>query len=245
MRRRGVEIFSVTDHDTLGAYASDAGLRDGGARPTVVVGVEINTTYRGNEVHILGYRFGDSPEFEEALADNRRARTARVTRIVEHLNRLGVEISFEAVRAEAKGASIGRPHVAMALVRNGYASSVGGAIREMLARDKPAYVPSDHILPQRAIEMIVRAGGVAVLAHPGRLRDYGVIEELTAAGLAGLEVFYPSHDAAQTAYFRGLAHDLGLVMTAGSDFHDQRYNPRGVGADVDPDDLRPFLDLVR
>ena len=83
-----------------------------------------------------------------------------------------------------------------------------------------------------------------MLAHPCRLRDETIIDELAAAGLGGLEVFYPAHGQAQTAHFRARARDLGLVMTGGSDFHDAHYNRNGVGIEVDADDLQPFLDLV-
>ena len=92
--------------------------------------------------------------------------------------------------------------------------------------------------------MIRRSGGVPVLAHPGRLKDEAIIDDLAAAGLVGLEVFYGAHSPGQTAHYRAAAMRLGLVMTAGSDFHDERWNLRGVGMDVDEDDLRPFLELV-
>jgi predicted metal-dependent phosphoesterase TrpH len=247
MRRRGVSVFSVTDHDTLAAYAS-AGLRgdDAGATPRLVVGIEINTTYRGSEVHVLGYGLPlGAPELEEALAVNRHSRALRVAAMVERLNANGIDISLDDVRRVANGgASLGRPHVAMALLKAGYVSTIDGAFQRLLARDKPAYVPSVHLSPQRAIEIVVRAGGVPVLAHPGRLRDYDLIDEMADAGIVGLEVFYPRHDASAVAFFRERARELGLVMTAGSDFHDARYNVRGVGVEVEADDIRPFLELV-
>jgi hypothetical protein len=95
-----------------------------------------------------------------------------------------------------------------------------------------------------AIEIVRRSGGVPVLAHPGRLKDEAVIGDLSEAGLVGLEVFYPSHDVPQVAHFRALAAQNGLVMTAGSDFHDPRWNARGVGMEVEAEDIRAFLDLV-
>lgn len=248
MRRRGVSVFSVTDHDTLAAY-DGAGLRgddEGAGSPRLVVGIEINTTYRGSEVHVLGYGLPvGAPELEDVLAANRRARAKRVAEIVARLNTIGIDVSLDQVRSEANGgASLGRPHVAMALMRAHHVPTIDAAFHRLLARDKPAYVPSVHLSPQRAIEIVVRAGGVPVLAHPGRLRDYDLIDELADAGIVGLEVFYPRHDASQVAHFRERARDLGLVMTAGSDFHDARYNTRGVGVEVDADDIRPFLELV-
>jgi hypothetical protein len=111
-------------------------------------------------------------------------------------------------------------------------------------RGKPGYMPSNYITPEQAIDVIRESGGHPVLAHPGRLKDEAIIDELIAYGLAGLEVFYPTHNASQTAMFRERATKHGLVMTAGSDFHDIRWNTRGVGMDVDEADIKPFLDLV-
>jgi predicted metal-dependent phosphoesterase TrpH len=245
MRRRGVAIYSITDHDTLAAYGAADFAGQGDGAPRLVVGIEINTTYRGSEVHILGYGLPlDARELDDALATNRRARVERVAKIVERLNAFGIDLPLADVHAESNGSSIGRPHVAMALVRAGHTPTIDAAFRNLLGRDRPAYVPSVHLTPQRAIEIVVRAGGVPVLAHPGRLRDYDLIDELAGAGILGLEVFYPAHSPAQIALFRSRARDLGLVMTAGSDFHDARYNARGVGVEVDQDDIAPFLELV-
>jgi predicted metal-dependent phosphoesterase TrpH len=245
MRRRGVSIYSVTDHDTLAAYRAAGLAGDGKAGPRLVVGIEINTTYRESEVHILGYGLPlGAPELDDALAANRRARAERVAKIVERLNAAGVDVSLGDVHAQANGESMGRPHVAMALVRAGHVPTIDAAFRSLLGRDRKGYVPSIHLTPQRAIEIVTRAGGVPVLAHPGRLRDYELIDELVEAGLVGLEVFYPAHSPAQITLFRERARDLGLVMTAGSDFHDPRYNARGVGVEVDREDIAPFLELV-
>ena len=144
----------------------------------------------------------------------------------------------------SRHAEIAGVYVAPEYRRRGYARDVERAFRTLLGRGRPGYVPSDHIRPHDAIAAIEAAGGIAVLAHPGRLRDEAVIPELVEAGLAGLEVFYPSHGPGQTAHFRELAKLHGLVMSAGSDFHDIRWNVGGVGIEVDPADLRPFIDLL-
>ncbi|HTW83212.1 MAG TPA: PHP domain-containing protein [Candidatus Sulfotelmatobacter sp.] len=241
MRARGVSWFSITDHDTTRAYD---GLDTTGAH--VVPGIEINTTWDGSEVHILGYRIPTGPgALADALARNREHRRSRVGRMAAALAAAGYPLSEEQIVAESDGGhALGRPHVAKALVRAGHVRDVQAAFDTLLSRGKPGYVPSHHITPAAAIELVIAAGGVPVLAHPGRLRDESVIETLTASGLRGLEVFYPSHTTEQVARYRALANRLGLVMTAGSDFHDPRWNPRGVGMDVDPANIRPFLDLV-
>lgn len=242
MRERGVRYFSITDHDSLNAY----GQFEAPPNVRVITGIEINTTFRDGEVHVLGYRLPlDRSPLTEVLERNRRARRTRIGRIVEQLRAAGHEIALEHVHAEANdGASLGRPHVGKALVRLGIATDIEHAFRGFLKRGTPGYVPSTHITPHEAIEVIRESGGVPVLAHPGRLRDYDIIDELVEHGLQGLEVFYPTHEPMQTQYFRDKAKRYGLVMTAGSDFHDIRYHKRGVGAEVEEDDIRAFLDVA-
>ena len=242
MAERHVEIFSISDHDTMSAYG--AFTPNNGAR--IVTGIEINTTYKGNEVHVLGYGLrADSPQLTAMLARNVAERLDRVRRMVHQLQRAGYGITVDAVLAEAENAkAIGRPHVGKALVRSGAVESIEWAFRNLLRSGKPGYVPSAHVTPREAIETIAQAGGVAVLAHPGRLKDRAIIDELAGYGLRGLETFYPLHDADDIAFFRKKAAEHGLVMTAGSDFHDIRYHARGVGMEVDDADIAPFLDMV-
>jgi 3',5'-nucleoside bisphosphate phosphatase len=242
MRQRGVCVFSITDHDSLAAY----GQFQVPQKSRVITGIEINTTYNDGEVHILGYRLPLTPSpLTDVLERNRQARRTRVGRIVAQLRQAGHALTMEHVHAEAsENASLGRPHVGKALVRLGIASDIEHAFRAFLRRGTPGYVPSTHITPHEAIRVILQSGGIAVLAHPGRLRNYDTIRELVEAGLQGLEVFYPSHEPMQIQYFRDQAQRYGLVMTAGSDFHDIRYHKRGVGAEVEDGDIRGFLDLV-
>lgn len=242
MQQRGVRYFSITDHDSIQAY----GKFEAPPRVRVISGIEINTTYRDSEVHILGYRLPleESP-LTRVLEENRSARRTRVGRIVDQLREAGYGITMDDVHGEAsEGASLGRPHVGKALIRLGIAPNIETAFRSFLRRGAPGYVPSTHITPHQAIEVILASGGVPVLAHPGRLKDYGIVDELAECGLAGLEVFYPTHEPMQIHYFRDQARRLGLVMTGGSDFHDIRYHTRGVGVEVEEADITPFLELV-
>ncbi len=242
MRDRRVEVFAISDHDTLcahGAFHSAPGIR-------TITGIEINTTWRDNEVHLLGYGLPlDSESFNAMIERNRRERSRRAARMVEQLQAAGYAVTLEDVLREAVGSkALGRPHVAKALVRRGEAQSVESAFRGLLRRGKPGYVPSTHATPQEAIRCIRESGGVAVLAHPGRLKDRSIIDALVAEGLQGLEVFYPLHDAEDVTFFRKKAREHRLVMTAGSDFHDIRYHAHGVGMEVDRVDIAPFLDLI-
>lgn len=242
MGERNVEVFSITDHDALSAYSGF--VAPPGTR--VVTGIEINTTYGGNEVHILGFGMPlDSPRFNAMIERNRTERRVRVEKMVDRLRRAGYGIALSDVLAEAPNAkALGRPHVGMALIRKGFVADIDSAFRNLLRLGKPGFVPSTHITPHEAIAHIAQDGGVAVLAHPGRLRDRGIIDELAAEGLHGLEVFYPQHDAADVASFRAIARRYGMIVTGGSDFHDIRYHRSGVGMQVPDDEIAPFLERV-
>ena len=242
MDRRGVRIFSITDHDTTRAY-----LELPESRAQIVPGIEINTTRDGVDIHILGYGFDPSAAapIHATLEANRQARAVRIKTMIEKLARAGYPLTEEMVAAEAGGSeSLGRPHVAKALVRAGMARDVQTVFNDLVGRSGPGFVPSAHITAPEAIDAIARSGGVPVLAHPGRLSDYSIIDEMTEHGVAGLEVFYPTHTSPMIAHFRAQAHRLGLVMTAGSDFHDSRWNSSVVGMDVEERDIAPFLELI-
>jgi predicted metal-dependent phosphoesterase TrpH len=241
MGQRKVEIFSISDHDSLAAY----GAFEPALGAHVVTGIEINTTWQDNEVHVLGYRLPLADQAFNALVErNRNARRIRIGRVVDKLRGAGYGITMADVEREAgSDAALGRPHVGKALIRMGAFNDIDVVFRTLLTRGKPGYVASTHIQPLEAIDAIHAAGGVAVLAHPGRLRTPALIDEL-AERLDGLEVFYPKHDAEDVAHFRQLAQRYGLAMTAGSDFHDIRYHTRGVGMEVQPEDMKAFLDLV-
>jgi 3',5'-nucleoside bisphosphate phosphatase len=243
MARRGVEIFSITDHDTMAAYGEVDREK---IAATVIPGIEINTTYKGNEVHVLGFGIPvGASAFADVLQQNRDSRRVRAQTMLAQLEGAGYPLTLEMVEAEADGGeALGRPHVAKALVRAGMVRDVESVFKTLLRRGGSGYVPSLYITPQRAIETIAASGGIPVLAHPGRLSDDEIIDELADAGLAGLEVFYPTHTPAQVARFRARAKQYGLVMTGGSDFHDIRYTDRPVGVEVEREDIAPFLDLV-
>ncbi len=242
MKARGVQIFSITDHDTTRAYD---GLTVEG--PQLVTGIEINTTWRGEDVHVLGYGFalGDDTPVAGKLISNRANRRERVEKMVAQLNAVGVGITIEDVLEQSGGGhALGRPHVAEALVKGGWVPDRQSAFDRYLTPGKPGYQPTPYVTPIEAVDVIARSGGIPVLAHPGRLKDETILDELVENGLVGLEVFYSTHTPAQTAHFRSRAAHFGLVMTAGADFHDPRYSVHGVGMEVDAGDLQPFLEMV-
>lgn len=242
MGERGVEIFCISDHDTLGAYGAFEAPK--GSR--YVTGIEINTTWRANEVHVLGYNVPLGPsKINDLLEYNQEQRRKRAETMVAQLNTAGYPLTYAQVLVESDGAhAVGRPHVAKALMRAGMTENIDSAFRDLLGRGKPGYVPQIYTTPQQAIETIAAVGGIPVLAHPGRLKDYVLIDELAGHGLVGLEVFYPLHDSDDVALFREKAKQYDLVMTAGMDFHDIRYHTKGVGMDVEPADIAAFLELA-
>ena len=173
---------------------------------TVIPGIEINTTWNDNEVHVLGYGLplGDDTPLAQILAENREFRRTRIDRIVANLTAAGYPITVADVVAQSDGGdALGRPHVAKALISRACAKDVQSCFDELLVRGKPGYMPSNYITPEQAIDVIRDSGGLPVLAHPGRLKDEAIIDELIEHGLRGLEVFYPTHNPSQTALIPG------------------------------------------
>lgn len=215
----GVRVLAVTDHDSTAGLpeAFEEAARQG---LILVPGLEINCDVEGAEVHVLGY-FVDwqAAWFQEFLGEQRAERVARVHRIVARLAELGLPITAEEVFAVAGDGAPGRPHVAQVLVQRGYVRSVREAFDRYLKANGPAAVPRRRLSPAGAVEVIRRAGGVPVLAHPGLAGRDELIPELVGAGLMGIEVYYPEHSPAQTAQYLALARRWDLAATGGSDYH--------------------------
>jgi predicted metal-dependent phosphoesterase TrpH len=211
--------LAITDHDSVSgiAEAKDAGERLG---ITVVPGLEISTEDDSEEVHILGY-FVDYQAgwFNKVLDELKTKREERIRKILKKLDNLGIKLQEEDVRAAASGGSLGRPHVALALVNKGYVSSVLEAFRRYLANRAPAYVPRQHATPAQAVNIIRRAQGLAVLAHPAFIRDQRRITEYLRLGIQGIECWHSEQPPAVSRQYVKLAKRHGLVMTGGSDFH--------------------------
>jgi predicted metal-dependent phosphoesterase TrpH len=229
-----VSVLAITDHDSTDglAEAGDEAARHPGL--TLVPGLEINCNVEGAEIHVLGYLVDHAaPWFQEFLATQRAARTARVHTLAARLAELGLPIDPAEVLALAGEAAPGRPHVAQVMVRRGYVGSVREAFDRYLRSDGPANVPRHRLTPIEAIEVIRRAGGVPVFAHPGLAGRDAMIPELVAAGLGGIETYYAEHTPAQVRGYLDLCRRFDLVATGGSDFHGPhtgRTNPPGTPA---------------
>ncbi|MGN0631042.1 MAG: PHP domain-containing protein [Ruminococcus sp.] len=226
----GIKVMALTDHDTINGLerAKNAAEKQG---LDFIPGIEIGSQ-GGRELHILGY--GIDPR-DKSLRDfyegNRVHRLARRDRFIEMLNKAGVPITLEKICSVNDGKSTGRPHIARTLVEMGYADSVDDAFVKYL--QTPEFYSMERPKPRSAdsINMIRNAGGTAVLAHPYTLRldDKAfreLLERLISEGLRGIECYYSRHTMEQTAYYRSIAEEYGLIYTCGSDYH---------GPDVKPD----------
>ncbi|MGK5551234.1 PHP domain-containing protein [Actinomadura kijaniata] len=220
----GVDVLALTDHDTTAGWdAARAALPEG---MELVPGMELSCRYDGDSLHMLAYWFDPADaDLNAELARVRDARVGRARAMVDRLRELGVEITYEQVSRYARGEAVGRPHIARAMVEAGVIAEEKDAFTaEWIAAGGRAHARRYALDPFRAVELVRAAGGVTVLAHPragrsGRVLPDGLIEELAAAGLAGVEVDHYLHDAAARARLRALAGRLGLVPTGSSDFH--------------------------
>jgi predicted metal-dependent phosphoesterase TrpH len=223
----GLDVVALTDHDTTRGHAEAlAALPEG---LTLVTGAELSCRIDGVSMHLLAYLF--DPAEPDLLAERELVRDDRVPRaraMVAKLNELGVPVTWEQVARIAGDGSVGRPHVATALVELGVVPTVSDAFtQDWLADGGRAFVEKHETDPFEAIRLIKGAGGVAVFAHPaaskrGRTVPESAIAEMAAAGLDGIEVDHMDHDEPARARLRGLAEELGLLVTGSSDYHGSR-----------------------
>jgi len=220
--RRHLAGVGITDHDEVGGIAR-AMVRGDQIGVEVIPGVELSACHAGYDVHILGYfvNYFD-PIFLAFLSYLKEERVTRTYRIVEKLCDLGLPVQFEAVQRQAGDGCIGRPHVAEVLVQAGHVLTFQDAFNYYLAEGKPAFVPKVQLTPREAIDAIHRAGGAAVLAHPGQNLSLQVVLDVIRSGVEGIEIIHPKHTWTQKNTFQKYAAEYGLVQTGGSDFHGGR-----------------------
>jgi hypothetical protein len=215
----GLAGVSLTDHDTadglprMAAACARLGIE-------FIPGTELTTEFEGHEIHLLGYYFdAANAELLEAMKRFQQARVQRVHDICERLAKLDAPVKPERVFAIASCNSPGRPHVARALIEAGHCGSLDSAFERFLKKGRPAWVPKPKITTPDAIALLHRAGGVASLAHPVLNRCDEIIPKLAAAGLDAIECLHSRHSTAMLEHYSGLAHELGLAITGGSDCH--------------------------
>ncbi len=219
-----LDVIALTDHDNILSHkvAMDY-VKKQGYNLEIIPGVEINTIYKGYEVHILGYYMDtNNPDFVQLLKNQQQARINQTTQIVELLNKkAGIRVKFEDIKSlVAPGGSIGRPHIARAITAVGGVANVMEAYSKYINDSSPVYVTRKTVSPHDAVEIINEAGGIPVFAHP---IDVDISEKLTkelvSYGLRGIEAYHRKHSPAVVEYFSSLAEKYGLIITGGSDFH--------------------------
>lgn len=218
---RGLVYIALTDHDSVDGIAAAKAAAQSFPNLTVIPGIEISTDIPQGEVHILGYFIDyNDPEFLAKLEDFKDSRLRRAEQMVSKLDELGVHIEWRRVLEIAGTSTIGRPHIAQAMMEKDHVPSFKDAFDEYLGHGKPAYVEREKMLPAEAAAIIVKAGGLPVLAHPLTTEDpEGLISELKPAGLVGMEAYYKDYTAEEVESLVALAQKHALIATGGSDFH--------------------------
>ncbi|GIP39800.1 PHP-like protein [Paenibacillus sp. J31TS4] len=226
-KEAGLAAIGITDHDTVAGIqeAVEEGEKLG---IKVVPGVEISTVAGGQDIHVLGYGIDErDPVFLDRLRQLRDVRETRNEMMIARLNELGLAVTMEEVLAGVSKTrpdeTIGRPHIAQALIAKGYVSSMEEAFERYLGKTGVAYVNPPRIHPSEAIRWIHEAGGTAVLAHPGLYHDDPLVDELIGEGLDGIEAYHSDHTPEDEAKYASLANRHGLLVTAGSDYHGERH----------------------
>ena len=237
-REKGLKAFALTDHDTVDGlqeameYAEELRQREAaenaGSRfpvPEVIPGIEFSTEYNGRDVHIVGlYIQYDNPAFREYLQRFIDSRTMRNIKMCNLLQEAGFDISYEKLQQEFPDAVITRAHYARYLLNHGYIKSLKEAFERYVGDHCPYFVPREKVTPAQAVQLILSAGGVPVLAHPilyhmSDSRLEALVAELREEGLMGIEAIYSTYSAGEERQIRSLAQKYHLLISGGSDFH--------------------------
>jgi 3',5'-nucleoside bisphosphate phosphatase len=227
---RGLSAIALTDHDCvagvreISTFADSIGLE-------VISGVEISSLSENTDVHFLGYFVDvDNPALVKKLDEIRHIRIERARRIVDRLNAGRVSLRFERVLEFSKGFSIGRPHIAAALIAEEYVNTYTEAFDKYLGNHTEFYIPVQKLSPREAIELIKQAGGLAVLAHPFVLNRDDIIDKLVEVGLDGLEVYYPKLPFNMLKHYSEMCRKYNLLETGGSDCHGPHFGEISLGS---------------
>ncbi len=217
----GLAYLALTDHDSVDGIIPAMEAARAFPKLRFIPGVEISTDVPDGEVHVLGY-FIDytDKELGEALKRFRNSRQGRARGMVAKLRRLGIDIDEERVREIAGDGTIGRPHIARAMLEKGYIETFTEAFDKYIGRDGPAYVEREKMMPEEAVALIIRSHGLPVMAHPFTVTEpEATVAKLKAAGLAGIEAYYKDNTGEQTDALVEMADKYGLIVTGGSDYH--------------------------
>jgi 3',5'-nucleoside bisphosphate phosphatase len=217
-KKKNLDIIGITDHDTIDGideaicYGNEIGIQ-------VIPGLEISTDVEGQEVHLLGYFINHKdPELAKYLQFFRNERLERAKRILSKLEKIGFSVSLDEVQKIANNSPICRPHIAKAMVDKGIVNNFHTAFNKYIGDTRPAAEKKIHVSPQSAIKIINDAGGLAFIAHPGKMKE-SILTNLINLGIDGIEVIHSSHRKYQQKFYRGIVNQYCLLESGGSDFH--------------------------
>lgn len=243
----GLSVIAITDHDSVEGVRPALAEARKFPHLLVIPGVELSCEDE-QEIHLLGYFLDiDHPGLRSKLSSLYDSRVNRGKQILSKLANLGLNLDWEHVLALAHGGSVGRPHIAQAMLEKGYISSIREAFEKYIGQDGPAYVRRERLTPTEAVKLITEAGGLPVMAHPaGTPAIESFLSELKRHGLVGVEAFYPGYSEETTQRLRLLSQRHGFVVTGGTDFHGFESPPIEIGQISPPEEeLKRFLELAR
>jgi len=241
-----LKFISITDHDNIDALKE---LDLANKKINFIVGVEISAEFP-KTLHILGYNFNkNNKELNKNLNFLQEYRKHRNHKMIANMNERGFKINWKELEEEAKGDIVGRPHFASLMYKKGYVESYQEAFDKYLKKGAPLYLNKKRLDPKKAIELILQAGGIPVIAHPYQTMLYDteleqLIVKLKKFGLMGIEVFYSQHSIKQIDQYLFYADKYELLITAGSDFHGSNKVDIDLGMTVKDKYLIPFLDKI-
>ena len=216
---RGLSAIAICDHDCVDGI-KPCGIAAAPFDIEVIPGIELTVEKQDAEIHILGYFIDCKVEwFRKKLKEMRDSRIGRIRKMVEKLNADGIDVRAEDVFNLAGRGTVGRLHLAQAMLKTGKVKTFKDAFAKYIGFAKPCYVPHAQFSPKEAIEMILKVGGVPILAHPGIMNKDEYIPELIACGLKGIEIYHTDHGAAAVKRYEELVKEYGLLATGGSDCH--------------------------
>ncbi len=240
--KKGLSGIAITDHDTVDGI-EEAMKRAAIYEDFIVIpGIELSAEYNNEEVHILGYMINYKMEYLlKILQRLQDTRDNRAVKIIYKLRKLEIKISYKDVVKMAGDGTIGRPHIARSMIQKGYVQTVEEAFVKYLAKGALAYVPKHRLTPICAINIIRKAGGFSIVAHPGLLKSESILNYLIDIGIDGIEVYHSKHSIEQSKKYLKLAKKYNLFITGGSDFH---YPPEDNKHDGDLGSVKVPLESV-
>ncbi len=240
-----MQVLALSDHDSTAGYDALVPLQSTHPTLRLIPAIELSA---GGEFacHLLGYFINTSDKaFQNHLSLLREKRVERLQIMARQLDRLGFPVEWSRVVALAHGGSLGRPHLADAMMEKGYVKSRQEAFDRFLKRDGPAYTSESEPAAQDSIGSIRKAGGIPVLAHPSYYTSESLLKNLVQAGLMGIEAYYPEHSRSLTQHYIEFARDLGLVVTGGSDFHGPGTGRSALGSVTVPEAVVESLEKLK